>query len=163
MSKTMIIAPKTIIQLEISYPAIDVFRLNHSMTFLPQHAYPPHLLVLMRTGGKRQPRAINSRRLVSLVPGPGSPGHYSKVLNEYSRVKSCANGPTSVLGSWLRKKARAIDAIEEKPRRASFNYTFSFRSVLENHSRRSLISRVFHSLGQERRFRPPRLKSAHPR
>src|SRR5262245_54571798 len=35
MSKTMMIAPRTIIQLEIWYPAIDVFRLNHSMTFLP--------------------------------------------------------------------------------------------------------------------------------
>ena len=29
------IAPKTIIQLEISYPAIDVFRLNHSIALLP--------------------------------------------------------------------------------------------------------------------------------
>jgi hypothetical protein len=46
------IAPKTIIQLEIWYPAIDVFRLNHSMTFLPQHAYLPHLLAPLRTGGK---------------------------------------------------------------------------------------------------------------
>ena len=31
----MMIAPKTIIQLEISYPAIDVFRLNHSTALLP--------------------------------------------------------------------------------------------------------------------------------
>jgi len=29
----MMIAPKTIIQLEISYPAIDVFRLNHSIAY----------------------------------------------------------------------------------------------------------------------------------
>jgi hypothetical protein len=36
MSKTMMIAPKTIIQLEISYPAINVFRLNHSITLLPR-------------------------------------------------------------------------------------------------------------------------------
>jgi hypothetical protein len=33
MSKTMMIAPKTIIQLEISYPAIDVFRVNHSIPY----------------------------------------------------------------------------------------------------------------------------------
>jgi hypothetical protein len=119
----MIIAPKTIIQLETWYPAIDVFRLNHSMTFLPQHAYPPHLLALLRTGGKRQPRAMNSRRLVSLVPGRGSPGHYSKVLNEYSGVKSCANGPTSVLGLGCVKTPERSNAIEEKPRGASFNNT----------------------------------------
>jgi hypothetical protein len=31
----MMIAPKTIIQLEISYPAIDVFRLNHSIALVP--------------------------------------------------------------------------------------------------------------------------------
>ena len=31
----MMIAPKTIIQLGISYPAIDVFRLNHSTALLP--------------------------------------------------------------------------------------------------------------------------------
>ena len=34
----MMIAPKTIIQLGISYPAIDVFRLNHSITLLPRWA-----------------------------------------------------------------------------------------------------------------------------
>jgi hypothetical protein len=38
MSKTMMIAPKTIIQLEISYPAIDVFRLNHSIALLPDRS-----------------------------------------------------------------------------------------------------------------------------
>ena len=32
------IAPKTIIQLEISYPAINVFRLNHSIALLPRWA-----------------------------------------------------------------------------------------------------------------------------
>jgi hypothetical protein len=32
----MMIAPKTIIQLEISYPAINVFRLNHSIALLPR-------------------------------------------------------------------------------------------------------------------------------
>jgi hypothetical protein len=47
------IAPKTIIQLEIWYPAIDVFRLNHSMTFLPQHAYLPHLLARCAPAVKR--------------------------------------------------------------------------------------------------------------
>jgi hypothetical protein len=36
MSKTIMIAPKTIIQLEIGYPAIDGFRLNHSITLLPR-------------------------------------------------------------------------------------------------------------------------------
>jgi hypothetical protein len=34
----MMIAPNTIIQLEIWYPAIDVFRLNHSITLLPRWA-----------------------------------------------------------------------------------------------------------------------------
>jgi hypothetical protein len=34
-------AARTIIQLEIWTPAIDVFRLNQSMTFLPDK--PPHL------------------------------------------------------------------------------------------------------------------------
>src|SRR6516162_4500990 len=42
MSKTMMIAPKTIIQLEISYPAIDVFRLNHSIALLPDG--PPSVI-----------------------------------------------------------------------------------------------------------------------
>jgi hypothetical protein len=37
-TKIMMIAPRTSAQLEIGMPAIDVFWLNHSMTFLPREA-----------------------------------------------------------------------------------------------------------------------------
>jgi hypothetical protein len=49
MSKTMMIAPNTIIQLEISYPAIDVFRLNHSIALLPDA--PPSGTIIAKAAG----------------------------------------------------------------------------------------------------------------
>jgi len=48
------IAPKTIIQLEIWYPAIDVFRLNHSITFTPQNRPPLSGIIIAKAGEVRR-------------------------------------------------------------------------------------------------------------
>ena len=60
----MMIAPRTIIQLEISYPAIDVFRLNHSIALLPRWvAFGDN------NSKSGQDRPIGSRQ--SCLQGPG--------------------------------------------------------------------------------------------
>ena len=68
-------AARTSIQLEIWVPAIDVFRLNHSMAFLPDR--PPHLGGLPRF---QHPTIspISQSRSVTVAAMATHPGHTQK-------------------------------------------------------------------------------------
>jgi hypothetical protein len=66
MSKTMMIAPRTIIQLEIWYPTIDVFRLNHSIAFLPDR--PPLSGIIIAKAGRIADRiSAQARRIAANI------------------------------------------------------------------------------------------------
>jgi hypothetical protein len=108
----MMIALRTIIQLEISYPAIDVFRFNHSIALLPRRPrFTGHALAHgpWRMGDVRRPAgALVARRASGTSAAALRERRYVGRLNLVDPKVGPTWGDLQSLPEWLRKMTASL-------------------------------------------------------